>query len=89
MSHRGANEFANIRCPNCKEQIPISDALQHELAERAESEVRREIGRREVAIATREQELESRETALAASEGQLEERVRERLGPRTSSLGSA
>ena len=88
MSDKGANEFASIRCPNCKEPIPISDALQHELAERAESKVRREIGRLEAAIATREQELESRETALAASERQLEERVRERLAPERALLNA-
>src|SRR5688572_25160409 len=60
MSTSAANEFEKISCPKCGEQIPISEALQRQLAARTEAKVRAEVERHEATLATTEGELKKR-----------------------------
>lgn len=67
-----SDSFANVNCPGCGAPIPISEALQRELARQAEAKAREAVAQREAALAVRE-------SALAEAAKQLEARVEERL----------
>jgi hypothetical protein len=73
-----------IKCPTCKADIPLSDVIDHEIAERLEERLARELAERErahaEALAAREQELrasfdEERAKREEAARLRAEERV--------------
>jgi hypothetical protein len=73
-----------IKCPTCKSDIPLSDVIDHEIAERLEERLARELAEREqahaAALAEREQELragfeEERAKRDEAARLRAEERV--------------
>src|SRR2546430_17691320 len=59
-----------IECPNCGHAIPMSEALSHQIAERARAESRAEIDKLQSSLARKEKELEEREGNIDAA-GQL------------------
>jgi hypothetical protein len=51
----------SIKCPGCGEAIPISETIYHQVAERAERELKAKSLRQERALADREKQLQARE----------------------------
>src|ERR1700730_8024390 len=61
-----------IDCPNCGHAIPMSEALSHQVAERARAESRAEIDRLQSSLTRKERELQERERNVDAA---VQERV--------------
>jgi hypothetical protein len=61
-----------ISCPKCGEVIPVSEALSHQVVEKARAEIRAEAVEQRKAFAKRDRELVAREEALTRT---VEERV--------------
>jgi len=64
----------SITCPGCGEVIPISETIYHQVAERAERELKVKSLRQERALAEREKQLQARED-------EFDQRVQERSTP--------
>src|SRR5260370_17666430 len=60
MKARGS-PLDTIECPNCGHAIPMSEALSHQVAERARAESRAEIDKRQSSLTRKERELQQRE----------------------------
>jgi hypothetical protein len=61
-----------IKCPNCGELFPVSEALSHQIAERTRVELQSETAGQQKIFAAKEKELAERE-------GALEKTVQDRL----------
>jgi hypothetical protein len=61
-----------IECPNCGHAIPMSEALSHQIAERARAESKAEINRLQNSLTRKERELQERER-------KIDEAVQERV----------
>src|ERR1700737_5569642 len=61
-----------IDCPNCGHAIPMSEALSHQVAERARAESRAEIEKLQTSLTRKETELQERERKIDAA---VQERV--------------
>jgi hypothetical protein len=59
--HTALNE---IRCPNCGELIPISEAISHQIAEKTRAELKAETLQQQKALTARETELKAKEDSL-------------------------
>jgi len=53
-----------IKCPECGHSIPISQALSHQIAERARAETKAEIDKLQKSLARKEREVQERESKL-------------------------
>src|SRR6516162_320914 len=62
----------SITCPGCSEVIPISETIYHQVAERAERELKAKSLRQERALAGREKQLQARE-------GEFDRRAQEQV----------
>jgi ribosomal protein S26 len=60
MKARGT-ALDTIECPNCGHAIPVSEALSHQIAERARAETKAEIDKLQSALTRKEKELQERE----------------------------
>ena len=54
----------SIECPNCGHDIPVSEVLSHQIAERARAESSAEIARLKGSLARKEQDIQERESRL-------------------------
>jgi len=54
----------SIECPSCGEAIPISETIYHQVAERAERDLRAKSLQQERVLAGREKQLQAREGAF-------------------------
>jgi hypothetical protein len=61
-----------IKCPNCGHVIPMSEALSHQIAERARAESRAEIDKLQSSLSRKEKELQERAEKIDAT---VQERV--------------
>ena len=61
-----------IECPNCGHAIPVSEALSHQIAERARAESKAEIDKLQSSLTRKEKELQEREGKIDAT---VQERV--------------
>ncbi len=61
-----------IECPNCGHAIPVSEALSHQIAEKARAETKVEIDKLQSSLTRKEKELQERE-------GKIDALVRERV----------
>lgn len=86
ISATASRALESIRCPTCGEQILITEALRHELAEQADVMVREELAAHQKLLATKEAAMATRELALNAAETQIEARVRDGLVAERSAL---
>jgi hypothetical protein len=66
------NHLDSIECPNCGHAIPMSEALSHQIAERARAESRAEIDKLQSSLTRKEKELQERERKIDAA---VQERV--------------
>jgi len=55
-----------IRCPECGHAIPVTEALSHQIAERARAESRAEVEKLQSSLTRKQQELEERERNVDA-----------------------
>ena len=79
MAHQSASpSLDSLTCPQCGSSIPLTDALQHELAERVGQE-----------LARQQQQLKRQEDALRLKEEAIEPRVRAQVEERRSALEKA
>lgn len=86
MAEKQASKLDEIRCPKCGEYIPLSDALQHQIAERIENESAEKIEAKENELREREKELtqakkdfdKSVEEGVKAERTKLEEELKEK-----------
>ena len=62
-----------IRCPECGHAIPVTEALSHQIAERARAESRAEVEKLQSSLTRKQQELEERERNVDAL---VQERVK-------------
>ena len=62
-----------IKCPNCGELFPVSEAIYHQIADKTREELRAESVRQQKAFAARDKELKEKEGAFEAT-------LQERLG---------
>src|SRR6516165_7193121 len=69
----------SITCPRCGEVIPISEMIYHQVAERAERELKAKSLRQERALAEREKQLQAREE-------EFDRRVQEQVKAVTADL---
>jgi hypothetical protein len=69
----------SVSCPDCGALIPISDAIYHQVAEKAERDVKAKSLRQERALAAREQQL-------VAREGAFDQQVQARVKAATAEL---
>ena len=58
------NPLDTIECPNCGHAIPMSEALSHQIAERARAESRAEIDKLQSSLTRKEKELQEREEKI-------------------------
>jgi len=56
-----------IECPNCGHAIPMSEALSHQIAERARAESRAEIDKLQSSLTHKQNELQERERKIDAA----------------------
>src|SRR5215470_10267650 len=68
-----------ITCPGCGEVIPISETIYHQVAERAERELKAKSVRQERALAEREKQIQTREA-------EFDRRVQEQVNTVTADL---
>jgi hypothetical protein len=68
-----------IACPSCGEVIPISEAIYHQVAEKAERDLKAKSVQQEQALAVRERQLATREAAV-------DQRVQARVKVATAEL---
>jgi len=78
-----------IRCPNCGELIPISDALRRQVADEARASLQKEFAPREQAVAAKEENLAQKEASLKKEELALETRLQDRLKAEREKLKSS
>lgn len=71
MGTPATKQLDEIRCPNCRTPIPVSEALRHQLTQH----VREELSEREKGLVAKEQELKDREQQLGESTKEFERRV--------------
>ena len=55
-----------LRCPECGHAIPVTEALSHQIAERARAESRAEVEKLQSSLTRKQQELEERERNVDA-----------------------
>ena len=92
MKARGS-PLDTIECPNCRHAIPMSEALSHQVAERARAESRAEIDRLQSSLTRKETELQERERnvdaavheRVAAEAARIEKRCRKKREDRSQS----
>lgn len=77
MPKKQASKLDDIKCPKCGELIPLSEALQHQIAERIEHESAEKIGLKENEIREREKELQKRDKELAQAKKDIDKSVEE------------
>jgi hypothetical protein len=78
-----------IKCPNCGELIPVSEALRRQVAEEARASMQKELAPREEAVVAKEERLAQREASLKKEELQLEARLQDRLKVESEKLKSS
>jgi hypothetical protein len=61
---KGEGVLDSINCPSCGEAIPISETIYHQVAERAERDLKAKALQQERTLATREKQLQAREGAF-------------------------
>src|SRR4051812_18241758 len=79
MTPIGQETLIDVRCPNCGTVIPVTEALQHQIAEHCETRIRSEVLRQQKAISSREAELKTREATLKVAETRIDDRVKQQL----------
>ncbi len=72
-------DLDRIVCPRCGEAIPVTEALQRQIAERLRKELQQELAEQEQALAAKRQGLEEKEANLAEAETDFNKRLHERL----------
>jgi hypothetical protein len=72
-------DLDRIVCPRCGEPIPVTAALQRQIAERLRKELQQELVEQEQALAAKRQGLEEKEASLAEAETDFNKRVHERV----------
>jgi hypothetical protein len=68
-----------IVCPHCKREIPLSQAITHQVREQIRKETDQELQQQRGAIAEAEKSLREREKALQFSEKEMEQTLNRRL----------
>jgi hypothetical protein len=58
--------LATIKCPECGHAIPVTEALSHQITERARAETRAEVQKLQSSLARKQQEIEERERKVDA-----------------------
>jgi hypothetical protein len=69
----------SIECPSCGETIPISETIYHQVAEKAERELKAKSQQQERALAAKEKQLQAKEAAF-------DQRVRDQVQAATAEL---
>lgn len=69
----------NIICPNCKTEIPLSDAMTHRVREQLEQEFAARLNQSQQALNAREKALSDRAKALEAAQNCIEQQVADKL----------
>lgn len=78
-----------ITCPNCDHRFELSDALQNQIREQLEGEVKEQLTAREVELKKRADSLKERQTALEKSQADIDEVVAAQLKAKASDLEAA
>ena len=78
-----------ITCPNCKAEIPLSDAVSHALREGIEKEFAEKRRALEGQVAKQRDELEKQKSAMEQAKRELEAQVQQRLGAEREKLKTA
>src|SRR5215813_10774660 len=86
MSELGLETLIDVRCPNCGTVIPITEALQRQIAAHCEMKIRGEVQRQQKTLTAREAELKIREENIQSAERQIEDRVRQSLEDQRAGL---
>ena len=77
MAKKQETKLDEIKCPKCGELIPLSDALQRQIAERIEYESAEKIEAKENEIREREKKLQERNKELAQAKKDINKSVEE------------
>jgi hypothetical protein len=65
--------------PKLRHVIPITEALQHQIADHCETKIHAEVTRQQNTLIAREADLTTREAAIKSAETQIEDRVKQQL----------
>jgi hypothetical protein len=82
------NSFT-IVCPNCKSQIPLSEAVTHQVHEQLEAEFAQRQGALQKSLADREKKLVKEQADIEKARLELDAQVAQRLATERSKLGAA
>jgi hypothetical protein len=58
------HKLDNIKCPNCGQQIPVSDAIYHQIADQTREQFKTESLEQQKKLATKERDLANKEKAI-------------------------
>lgn len=86
MTQLGQETLIDVRCPNCGTVIPVTEALQHQIAEHCETKIRSEVLRQQKAFTAREAGLKTREATIELAETRIEDRVKQQLEKERAAL---
>lgn len=64
-----------IKCPNCAEEIPLTDALTHQMEEQVRRQVTAEQKQREDNLAKQTEELQNRQKEMAKKQREMDEQI--------------
>lgn len=68
-----------IKCPYCKKDIPLTEALTHQIQEKVRSELEIEVRKKEQGLEEREKELSQKIKAVENSQKTIDEEVMKRV----------
>lgn len=68
-----------IKCPYCKKDIPLTEALTHQIQEKVRSELEVELNKREQGLEEKEKELLEKTKAVEDSQKNIDEEVNKKL----------
>lgn len=68
-----------IICPNCKKEIPLTEAISYQIKEELHREMEMEIKRKETEFREKEEKLSKREKEIKKMESEFEEKFRKKL----------
>src|SRR5437867_4285237 len=78
-----------LLCPNCKSEIPLNEAVAHQVQEQFEADFKRRHIELQQSVAAREKQLLEQQANLEKAQRELDTQVAEKLAAERSKLSAA
>lgn len=79
MRKTSESNLDEIKCPKCGTMIPVSEALQHQIAEKIEAASQEKLEAKEAELLAREKDIQGKEKEVARGEKAISEKIEEGL----------